>query len=191
MREMTAFQSTDTAGMPDQMERTISVPLTPRELYALTLVAELVSTLRDAPATAARGLKPKKFVFGDVTLDVHRREVRMNGTPVHLTPREYEVLVALAEEEGAPVSKEQLRRDVWKNSIGPRSRAIEQNIVELRRKLEKNPRKPRYITISRKFGYALDGQWMEDEAPGITAPGQTPRPRVPFSRREGLPAESG
>ncbi len=138
-------------------------PLTPREMYALRLVADLLGALQsrtgeDAPPTS------RKFVFGDMVVDTARREVLAEGNPVHLTPRAYEVLVALAEEAGAPVSRAVLRRTVWRNSIGPQSRAIDQAILELRRKLERDPRNPRYIRITPKFGYRLEGRWVEEAA---------------------------
>jgi DNA-binding response OmpR family regulator len=136
-------------------------PITPREAYALRLVAELIGALHvEADAVGPA----RKFVFGGVTIDTRRREVLSDGEIVPLTPRQYDLLLALAMEEGAPVSRATLRRTIWKNSIGPDSRAIDQTILELRRKLEKTPARPRYILKSSKLGYRLDGRWVADKA---------------------------
>ena len=136
-------------------------PITPREAYALRLVAELIGVLHVEADTVGPA---RKFVFGDVTIDTRRREVVSDGVIVSLTPRQYDLLLALAMEEGAPVSRATLRRTIWKNSIGPDSRAIDQTILELRRKLEKTPARPRYILKSSKLGYRLDGRWVADKA---------------------------
>jgi len=136
-----------------------SDPLTPREIYALQLVADLVGALQLRAGYSAPAA-PRKFVFGEMVVDTARREVLAGADPVHLTPRAYEVLVALAEHAGAPVSRAVLRQTVWRNSISPQSRAIDQAIVELRRKLERDPRNPRYIRATPKFGYRLEGEWV-------------------------------
>src|SRR5688572_73873 len=107
-------------------------PITPREAYALRLVAELIGVLRvDDEALNT----PEKFVFGSAEIDVRKREVMLDGRIVPLSPRQYDLLLALALEDGAPVSRAKLRVSVWKNSISKGSRAIDQTILELRKKL--------------------------------------------------------
>ena len=137
-------------------------PLTPREEYALRLVAELIGVLRPG-AVAQVTQRSRRFVFGHNEIDARCREVTADGKAVHLTPRQYEVLFALAEAQGAPVSRDELRRTVWQDSISPRSRAIDQTILELRQKLEPDPANPRYIRLASKFGYCLTGTWMDAE----------------------------
>lgn len=139
-------------------------PLTPREMYALRLVADLVGALQSRADEDAPSMSPRKFVFGDMVIDTARREVLAEGHSIRLTPRAYEVLVALAERAGASVSRAELRRNVWRNSISSESRAIDQAILELRRKLERDPRNPRYIRMTPKFGYRLEGKWVEEAA---------------------------
>ncbi len=145
-------------------DETETDPLTPREMYALRLVADLVGALQMRTGEGTQSRPSRKFVFGEMVIDTARREVLAAGHPVHLTPRAYEVLVALAEQAGSPVSRAVLRRDVWRNSISSESRAIDQAILELRRKLERDPRNPRYIRMTPKFGYRLDGKWVEEAA---------------------------
>lgn len=151
--------------LPDAagMQQSAANPITRREAYALRLVAELIGALHvgDVADTSDAA---RKFVFGNVTIDTRRREVVSDGAVVSLTPRQYDLLLALALEEGAPVSRATLRRTIWKNSIGPDSRAIDQTILELRRKLERTPACPRYILKTSKLGYRLEGRWVADVA---------------------------
>ncbi len=140
---------------------TVAEPLTPRERYALSLVAELIETLRDDTEGEVSLPQRRTFRFGNVTLDTSRRLVIREGRAVHLAPREFELLHALAENAGAAVSRETLRRTVWKSTIAKDSRAIDQAISELRSKLEPDPTRPRYIVIAKKFGYRLDGEWQD------------------------------
>lgn len=136
-------------------------PLTPRERYALSLVAELIETLRVDPEVEVSLPTRRTFRFGNVTLDTSRRLVNRDGRTIHLAPREFDLLLALAESAGAAVSRETLRRTVWKGTIGQNSRAIDQAVSELRSKLEPDPTRPQYIVISKKFGYRLDGEWQD------------------------------
>jgi DNA-binding response OmpR family regulator len=120
-------------------------------------LSQLIGILGGA---AAEPQEPMRYVFGPNVLDVRRMEVSRGGKHVHLTPRQYALLLALAERQGAPVSRAELRRIVWNDTIPARSRAIDQTILELRQKLEENPRNPEFIRMSTKFGYRLEGTWI-------------------------------
>jgi DNA-binding response OmpR family regulator len=119
-------------------------------------LSQLIGFLEDV---AGQSEDPMSYVFGPNVLDRRRREVRRNGEHVHLSPRQYDLLLALAERQGAPVSRAELRRLVWNDAIPERSRAIDQAILELRQKLEDTPADPQFIRISSKFGYRLEGSW--------------------------------
>jgi two-component system alkaline phosphatase synthesis response regulator PhoP len=71
------------------------------------------------------------------------------------------LLIALARRSGIPVTRSQLEREVWKAELPPRSRTLDQHIVELRRKLEDDPKKSKYILTTRKFGFRCVGKWSE------------------------------
>jgi len=100
-----------------------------------------------------------RFVFGDVELYPRLRRVVKGGRPVRLTKKEYELLMALAEREGAPMSHAELRRVVWSDRITEDSRTLAQHVAELRRKLERDARNPEGLVTFFGFGYALDGKW--------------------------------
>ena len=104
----------------------------------------------------------RTFVFGKISLDTRRRAVFRGDDPVKLSPREYELFLALARHDGAAVPRETLFREVWKGEVDQRSRTLCQHIVELRRKLERDPARPECIVTIPKFGYRVVGQWIEN-----------------------------
>lgn len=99
------------------------------------------------------------FTFGEYTLDPRFRKVLRKGVPVVLALREYELLLALAQRAGEPVSKELLREEVWLNRIESSSRSIDQHIAELRKKLGATGSNQLIVTV-RKYGYELSGEWI-------------------------------
>jgi two-component system response regulator MtrA len=93
--------------------------------------------------------------IGDIIVDEYMRMVWREGVEVSLTPKEYELLVALARRRGAPASKQALMNEVWNTTAETRSRTLDQHVFELRRKLEKMTREPRHLLTVRKYGYRL------------------------------------
>ncbi len=94
--------------------------------------------------------------FGDVEVDQDARVVRRGGREVALTPKEYELLVALLQRRGAAVSRYDLMQEVWGYNATVLSRTVDTHIAELRRKLEHDPSHPAYIITIRKVGYRLE-----------------------------------
>jgi len=91
--------------------------------------------------------------FGDIEIQPVARVVRKNGRPVELSPKEYELLLALVQRPGQVVSRAELLKTVWGYHASVVSRTIDTHIAELRRKLEPNPASPRHITTVWKTGY--------------------------------------
>ena len=116
----------------------------------MSVLTELTSQRRKNGSDAAR---VGHHFLGDIEIDEHMRMVRLGGREVRLTPKEYELLVALARRNGAPASKQALMKEVW-NTRATDSRTLDQHVFELRRKLERS-RQPRHIITVRKFGYRL------------------------------------
>src|SRR5215211_5477925 len=85
------------------------------------------------------------YTFGDIIVDEYMRMVWREGNEVNLTPKEYELLVALARRRGAPASKQALMSEVWNSSVETQSRTLDQHVFELRRKLERTRREPRHL----------------------------------------------
>ena len=79
--------------------------------------------------------EPVQIAFGDIRIDEKTRTVTRCGDRVKLTPRELDLLVALARRRGTAVSKSILMRDVWHNVPRADSRTLDAHMFELRRKL--------------------------------------------------------
>ena len=94
--------------------------------------------------------------FGDVEVDAARRMVLRGGEPVDLSPKEFDLLLALLRRRGAVISREDLLQEVWGYSASVVSRTVDTHIAELRRKLEADPSSPRHILTARKAGYRLE-----------------------------------
>jgi two-component system KDP operon response regulator KdpE len=117
------------------------------------LLARIRATLR-RQAAIAEG--EPVIRAGDLELDLGRREVRLAGAPVHLTPTEYEVLRVLALHAGKPVTHTSLLRQVWgEYAVGDRynTRYV---VAQIRRKLGDDPARPRYIVNEPGVGYRLE-----------------------------------
>lgn len=120
----------------------------------MELMARVEALLRRA--AVAGGGKQALYQFGDVQIDTEARRVCRDGQLVDLTPKEYGLLLALAERESAVATRIELMSEVWGHSSAVVSRTVDTHVAELRRKLEVDPSKPRYIVTVRKTGYRLD-----------------------------------
>ena len=91
--------------------------------------------------------------YGDLHVDLARRRVHRSETKVDLSPREYDLLLALARGAGAVVSRETLLRDVWDLPFDPGTNVLDVHIGRLRKKLDANG--PPIIRTVRGSGYQL------------------------------------
>jgi DNA-binding response OmpR family regulator len=135
-------------------EMTIGFGQNPADMRTLGLIAELVAALRGG-MTASSAVGGRTHRMGEIEIDEHFRTVSIGGREVALRPKEYDLLIALARKNGAPASKRELFHEVWNYDVATDSRTLDQHIFELRRKLEPDPGRPRYIVTVRKFGYCL------------------------------------
>ena len=120
----------------------------------MELMARIEALLRRAPATPNAGATV--YRFGRVEIHTESQAVSMDGAAILLTPKEYGLLMALVLRNGAVASRIELMREVWGHSSAVISRTVDTHIAELRRKLERDPARPRYIVTVRKSGYRLD-----------------------------------
>ncbi len=123
----------------------ITKPFSPREL-----VARVKAVLRRAEP----GETPSDLIrAGAVTLDVPRMRVEVEGRPVDLTPTEFELLATLARRPGRIFTRGQLLDALRGTSFESYERAIDTHVKNLRRKLEPEPRSPRYVLTVYGVGY--------------------------------------
>ncbi len=79
--------------------------------------------------------------------------MRANGTPVTLTAKEFEVLVLLAAHPGRVYSREQIMRHLWDGEFYGEVRAADVHVQHIRKKIEPDPKNPRYVQTVRGMGY--------------------------------------
>ena len=94
--------------------------------------------------------------FGSVEINPASRTVTKEGTPVALSPKEFDLLLALVRRRGAVASRVELLRQVWGHRVEVMTRTVDIHIAELRRKLEDDPSEPRHILTVWKAGYRLE-----------------------------------
>ncbi|HRP08907.1 MAG TPA: response regulator transcription factor, partial [Gemmatimonadales bacterium] len=119
------------------------------------LLARVAAMLRRHPEPDQAGPMARQWRFGDVEVDRDSHEVRREGEPVVLRPKEFELLVALLERDGRVASRAELLDQVWQYEPDVVSRTVDVHILELRRKLERDPAAPEHIVTVRKTGYRL------------------------------------
>jgi two-component system alkaline phosphatase synthesis response regulator PhoP len=120
----------------------------------LELMARVEALLRRSGfARTSAGTPPTKF--GDVDVDIATRTVRKGGRTVALTAMEFNLLLALLARQGAVVSRLELLKDVWGHVSSVVTRTVDTHVAELRRKLEDDASRPRYLLTVRKAGYRL------------------------------------
>ena len=94
--------------------------------------------------------------FGEVVVDPDTRMVIRAGIAVELTPKEFDLLLALLRRKGAVAGRTELLKEVWRyGNAEIMTRTVDVHIAELRRKLEEDPANPQHILTVRKAGYRL------------------------------------
>ncbi len=118
----------------------------------LEVVARIRACLRRAQKTSGR---PKELLdFGDLKIDLNKREVHLKGKQVKLTKKEFDLLRILASHPDEVLSRDFLRSQLWPDKeIYPWSRALDVHIQRLRQKIEPDPENPRFIITHPGVGY--------------------------------------
>jgi DNA-binding response OmpR family regulator len=125
----------------------LTKPFSPREL-----VARVKAVLRRADRPVGAG---DLIRVGDLTLDVPRMRTEVAGTTVDLTPTEFTLLATLARQPGRIFTRSQLLDALHGVAFESYERAIDSHVKNLRRKLEPDPRQPRYVLTVYGVGYRL------------------------------------
>jgi two-component system KDP operon response regulator KdpE len=114
---------------------------------------ELLARIRAALRRYSPGDALPSFVAKDLTIDFQKREVTAGGKAVHLTPKEYDVLKHLVANQGKPLTHRRLLQAVWGPDYGEETESLRVVINQLRKKLELNPSRPKYILTEPWIGY--------------------------------------
>jgi DNA-binding response OmpR family regulator len=125
----------------------VTKPFNPREL-----VSRVRAHLRRSRMNV-NAEEQKRLEFPGLEIDLLRREVVKEGTPVSLTAKEFEVLAFLATHPGRIYSREQIMRSLYDGDFFGEARAADVHIQHIRQKIEPDPKNPRYIQTVRGAGY--------------------------------------
>ncbi len=117
------------------------------------LLARVRVALRHA-AGVASGTAPV-FKTGDLEVDIERRRVRVGAEEVHLTPTEYDLLKTFVSQPDKVLTDRMLLRAVWGPEYGSEAHYLHVYVARLRRKIEKDPQRPRYLLTEPGVGYRL------------------------------------
>lgn len=117
------------------------------------LLARVRVALRHA-AGAPPGIEPV-FRAGGLEVDLERRRVLRDGEEVHLTPTEYDLLKAFVARPDRVLTDRVLLHEVWGSEYGDEAHYLHVYIARLRKKIEPDPQRPRYVVTEPGVGYRL------------------------------------
>ena len=117
-------------------------------------IDELLARLRAGLRRAAPSGEPV-LEIGELRLDLEKHAVSVSGQAVSLTPTEFELLRVLAQNEGKLLTHRMLLRDVWGPAYDRESHYLHVYVSQLRRKIEPDRAKPRYLLTETGAGYRL------------------------------------
>ncbi len=118
-------------------------------------VGELLARLRAALRRTTQTTNAPVFASGNLKVDLSRRLITVSGHEVQLTPTEYELLRVLVTHAGKVLTHHFLLREVWGAEYGEEFHMLHVNISNLRRKVEPNTARPRFIITEPGVGYRL------------------------------------
>jgi two-component system response regulator RegX3 len=132
------------SGADDYVTKPFSIP---------ELVSRVRALLRRRELDRGRETLVRKV--GGLELDITRHSATVDGRPLSLTRSEFRLLALLASEPGRVFTRDELVRHLWESNFVGDRRAIDVHVSNLRRKIERQPRKPRRLLTSRGAGYKL------------------------------------
>lgn len=149
---LTAHDALDykVAGYEAGADDYLAKPFSPRELeFRIAALLRRPSNIR--PETDG-----ERVQVGGLVIDKRRHEIMREGERIDLTPLEFQILELLASEPGRAWSRNDLLDKVWSTEYEGYQRNIDPHINRLRKKLERDPRNPRYVLTVRGVGYKLN-----------------------------------
>jgi len=155
---LTALQelSDKIAGLDNGADDYMTKPFSPQEL-----LSRIQAILRRTAALPALQTN-EPIVHGAIAVKPEQREATVDGVPVDLTPKEFDLLLFLMKHPGKVLSRQQLLHGVWDYHFLGDTRIVDVHISHLRDKIERNPRNPEYIVTIRNVGYKLSEAAAKD-----------------------------
>jgi two-component system KDP operon response regulator KdpE len=119
-------------------------------------MGELLARVRAALRRTVDGDAPSTVETADFDVDLVAKRVRRDGEEVHLTPTEWHILEVLVRSPGRLVAQRQLLQEVWGPQYGTETNYLRLYLAQLRRKLEPEPSRPRYLITEPGMGYRFE-----------------------------------
>jgi DNA-binding response OmpR family regulator len=116
---------------------------------------ELLARVGAVTRRAERTLPAECYSFGDIVVDFAKMEVTRDGKPVTLTAHEFKTLKYFAQNPERVLSRDELLNQVWGYECYPSTRTVDNHILRLRQKLERDPVNPLHFRTVHKVGYKL------------------------------------
>jgi DNA-binding response OmpR family regulator len=136
----------------------LTKPFSMRELMArVKAMLRRVRMMREEMTPAAPAPTNLVLSFDNLVIDLTRREIILNGQPLAVKPKEYELLVYLGQHRGQMLSREQILEQVWGWDYIGDSRTVDVHVRWLREKIEVIPAEPHRIITVRGAGYRFEG----------------------------------
>jgi two-component system KDP operon response regulator KdpE len=127
------------------------------------LLARIRAALRRNPnsPTADAALNPAAIDLGDFRIDPETHKAAVNGEEIHLTPKEFDLLIYLAQHPGAVLTHRKLLGAIWGGNYTEQTEYLRVFIGQLRKKIEADPANPKYILTEPWIGYRFQPDGAE------------------------------
>jgi len=122
----------------------VTKPFSPKELLARVRVA-----LRHTQQSSA----PEQYAFRDISIDFAKMELKRGGRIVEMTPQEFKILKHFVQKPERVISRDELLNEVWGYNSYPVTRTVDNHILKLRQKLERDPENPVHFRTVHGAGY--------------------------------------
>ena len=121
------------------------------------LLARIRTALRHARSAgvSAEIARTGRLQVGGLEIDYDKRQVSVDGQPVHLTPNEYKILALLGKNTGRVLTYDAIIRELWGPGTQSDNQILRVNMANIRRKIERNPAEPEYLFTEVGVGYRL------------------------------------
>ncbi|NVO56058.1 response regulator [Rhodobacteraceae bacterium B1Z28] len=138
------------AGLEAGADDYLAKPFEPKEL-----LLRINAILRRMPETPAQDTATKILNLGPIRYDIERGEMWQGEDPVRLTATESQLMKIFSAQPGEPITRAKLVEDLGRDKGQAQERAVDVQITRLRRKIEQDPKQPRYLQTVRGAGYML------------------------------------